>query len=408
MIESIFRSSVGIDVHQSVIVLTFLQEEGSEVAREHAEFPTFTKDLQEMADWVSKRNPGVVVMESTSVYWFPVYQALEDKGICSLVVNARHIKTVPGRKTDTQDSEWLAEIAKYGLVRGSFVPPRDIRQLRQLTRYRRTLVQMVSAEKNRLHKVLESCGIKLGIVVSSIDGVSAWSMVKALAQGSNSPTELANLAKGRLRAKIDPLREALTAELSDRHRSVLQTILSHIEWIEESIKSLDVQIVAALGPYRESFELLQTIPGIDETSAAVLLAECGASLEPFPTVKHFCSWAGVCPGNNESAGKRKSGRTRKANKYVRSTICECAHAASRTKSQFKGYYQSVSCRRGNKKAIFAVAHKLLRIIYKVLQSRQPYYDPVVDYEKAMVERNASRWITALKKFGYAVDKRESN
>ena len=235
-----------------------------------------------------------------------VWDELEKAELKVYVVNARHVKNVPGRKTDVQDSEWLAELGRCGLLRPSFIPPADLRELRMLTRYRHKLSGYLAGEKNRLHKVLDSCGIRLGCVVSSIDGVSATRIIEALIEGSESPDEIANLAVGRLRSKKPQIKMALEGELSDRHRFLLERILRHIRWLEDQIREIDSQVVAAMKPHREQWQLIQTVPGFDTMSAAMLLAEIGSDMKRFGHKNRLCSWAGICPGNNESAGKKKT------------------------------------------------------------------------------------------------------
>jgi transposase len=339
-------------------------------------------------------------MESTGIFWKAVYAALEDAGIEGRVVNARHVKQVPGRKTDVCDSEWLAELGRCGLLRHSFIPPGDLRELRLLTRYRRKLTGVLASEKNRLHKILDDAGIRLGCVVTDIDGVSARAMVEALIDGGLTPEQMAEKALGRLQKKKDDLQLALEGEISDRHRLVLQKILGHVKWLQRQIAIIDGQIVAAMKPYEEEWKLLQTIPGLDVVSAAMLIAEVGVDMTRFGSSDRFCSWGGMCPGNQESAGKRKSGRTRKANPYVRSLLCETANSARKTRSQFQGLHKGLVIRRGHKRAIVAVGHRILKIVYTLLSKKEPYRDPEIDYEALVVHRNAPRWLSALHKYGY--------
>lgn len=396
MLETMIRCCAGLDVHRRQVVSTVIRE-GSKEAREYS---TFHRELQELAHWLQREQVELAVMESTGIYWKAIYAALEDAGIETRVVNARHVKQVPGRKTDVQDSEWLAELARCGLLRSSFIPPRDLRELRLLTRYRRKLTGMLSAEKNRLHKVLDDAGIRLGCVVSDIDGISARAMVEALIRGGSTPEQMAEKALGRLQKKKDALQLALEGEISDRHRLVLKKILLHVKWLQRQIVTIDGQIVAAMKPYEEEWKLLQTIPGFDILSAAMLLAEIGVDMARFASRDRLCSWAGMCPGNQESAGKKKSGRTRKGNAYVRSLLCEAANSAKKTQSQFQGLYKGLVIRRGHKRAIVAVGHKILQVVYVLLSRKEPYRDPEIDYEALVVHRNAPRWLEALHKYGY--------
>jgi transposase len=352
-----------------------------------------------LVGWLGEHRVELVVMESTGIYWKSVYAHLEAAGIPALVVNARHVKNVPGRKTDVADSEWLAQLARFGLMRGSFIPPKDLRELRLVSRYRRKLSGMLAGEKNRLHKLLDDAGIKLGGVVADIDGVSARRMVEGLIAGK-SPGELATLGLGPLKDKREALEASMEGELSPRHRLILEAAYRHIRYLEDELAALDSYLIEAMQPYAWAWQLLQTLPGIDKISAAMILIEISDDLTRFGTADRLASWAGLCPGNHESAGKRKSGKTRHGNPIVRYLLCEVANAARRTKSVFRAKYDSLVLRRGHKKAIIALAHKLLRTIFFVLTRRQPYRDSGFDYEAASVAKNAPRWIRALKKFGY--------
>ena len=259
---------------------------------------------------------------------------------------------------------------------------------------------MLAGEKNRLHKVLDDAGIRLGCVVTDIDGVSARAMVEALIEGGSTPEQIAEKALGRLQKKKDELELALEGEISDRHRLVLQKILMHVKWLQKQIAMIDGQIVAAMEPYQEEWKLLQTVPGLDVISAAMLIAEIGVDMTIFGSSDRLCSWAGMCPGNQESAGKRKTGRTRKANAYIRSLLCETANSARKTNSQFQGLYKGLVIRRGHKRAVVAVGHRILKIVYTLISRKEPYKDPEIDYEALVVHRNAPRWLSALDKYGY--------
>jgi len=318
------------------------------------------------------------------------------------VVNAQHVKNVPGRKTDVNDSEWLAELSMCGLLRKSLIPNRDIRELRVLSRYRSKVVSMAAAEKCRLGKYLDAAGIRLSCVVSSIDGVAAQALIDALLKGSLRDSNIASFIPKRSRLKASPedIAKSLEVRLSDRHRIVLSEIRSHLAYLQSLVERLDEQVVEGMAPYQKQYKLLQTVPGLNRHSAAVLLIETGADMDQFASAGHFCSWAGVCPGNNESAGKKKSSRVRKSNKYLKSTLIEAAQAASKTKSQFQSYHESLRFKRGYKRATVAVAHKMMRAVYTMLKNDQPYQDPGVDYEKMMVDRNAPRWKRKLKEFGH--------
>lgn len=364
------------------------------------EFSTFCDDLQKLAKWLYESEIELAVMESTGVYWKCVYAEIEELGVPCYVVNARHVKNVPGRKTDVLDSEWLAELARCGLLRPSFVPPKDFREIRLLTRYRKKLTGMQSSEKNRLHKVLESGGIKLGAVVSDIDGVSAREMIAAIIDKTHTPEELAQLARGRLRSKEAELVRSFEGRLTDRHHFLLKQIQQHIQWLDSAIARVDDQVAEGMSPYRQEWELLQTHPGIDRIAAAMILAEIGVSMEAFGTKERASAWAGMSPGNNESAKKRKSSRTLHGDKFIKTVLCEIANCARKTESQYKGKFQSLVIRRGHKRSIVALGHKILEVIFVMLKNKVPYKDPGIDYDQLLVSRNAPRWIQALKKYGY--------
>ncbi|MDD3582130.1 MAG: IS110 family transposase [Desulfobacca sp.] len=306
MIEPVVKCAAGLDVHKKTVVCTVLQE-GAEgrLSKSTREYPSFRARLQQLSQWLVEMGVELAVMESSGIYWQSVYESLEAAGINTYLVNSRHVKNVPGRKTDVKDSEWLAELARCGLLRASFIPSRDLRELRFLTRYRRKLVGYLVGEKNRLHKLLDSCGIRLGCVVSDLDGVSARRIINALLEGNQSPEDMAELVVGRLEKKKAEIRLALDGFLSDRHRFLLRRINNHIKWLQQQLAEIDAQVVAALEPYQREWQLLQTIPGIDQMGAAMLLAEIGTDMERFGSKEHLCSWAGMCPGNNESAGKKR-------------------------------------------------------------------------------------------------------
>lgn len=400
MLEPIVNRVAGLDVHKMVIVATvLLTPEDGEPIKETREFGTFRKHRRQLARWLVRCGVELAVMESTGIYWKSIYETLEAFGIKTYVVNARHVKNVPGRKTDVKDSEWLAVLARSGLLKPSFIPPKDLRELRLVVRYRIKLYDTLAGEKNRLHKVLDDAGIRLGGVVSDINGVSARQMVVGLIE--DWPVDkIVECAHGRLKAKAKELYDSLSEPISERHRFLLGKIQSHIRRLEDDIQEMDDYLFAAMTPYQEAWGILQTLPGVDKFSAAVLIIEIGTDMEQFGGSDRLASWAGMCPGNNESAGKRKSGRAGKGNRTVRRTLCEVANAARKTNSQFKGKYQSLVIRRGHKRTIIALGHKLLRVVYSMLKNNQPYKDPEIDYEALIVQRNSPRWLKALNKYGY--------
>jgi transposase len=333
------------------------------------------------------------------VYWKSPYAALERAGMRAWVVNARHVKTVPGRKTDIADAQWLAILARAGLVRGSFIPPVALRNLRLIARQRQKLGGMLASEKNRLHKILSDAGIRLTILISDLHGQAGRAMVKAIIAGQPMAEILQHT--GRLKASREDLYEALqTEDLSETHRFVLAEILSHIESLEAQIQRFEAQLLQGLAPWQSLLVLLQTVPGIDQIGAAMLLVEIGTDMSQFGSAERLASWVGMCPGNHESAGKRKSGKTRTGNVWVRRLLCEIAQAAARSHCALRDTFMALTVRKGHKKSIVALAHKILRIIYALLSRQTPYQDRTVDYEAQRVKRNAPRWIRMLVKHGF--------
>lgn len=400
LLTAILKRVIGLDVHQAQITACAITEEPDGTVRvEQRQFGAFKRDRRELAKWCASFAPDEVVMESTGIYWKSPYAALEAAGIRAKVVNARHVKNVPGRKTDVGDARWLATLARAGLLRNSFVPPAKMRELRLISRQRQKLVGILSSEKNRLHKVLTDGGIRLGVVVSDLHGQSARAMVKAIID--EKPThEVLGLASNRLKASREELFDALQGDLTDSHRFVLDELMRHIEEIEARIGRFDKRLLEGLAGEQNALALLQTLPGVDLIGAAMLLVEIGADMTAFGSADRLASWVGICPGNNESAGKRKTGRVRKGNIYVRRLLCEFAHAASRTQSAFKSKFEALIIRRGHKRSIVALAHKLLRTIFFMLDRGEYYRDSATDYEALSVKRNAARWIKSLIRFGF--------
>ena len=396
----IYKRVIALDVHQAKITACAIVEHDDgrqEVSK--CEFGAFKRDRRALAQWALQIQPEVVVMESTGVYWKSPFAALEGVGIIAWVVNARHVKAVPGRKTDMADAQWLATLARAGLLRASFIPAAKLRQLRLVARHRQKLVGVASAQKNRLHKILVDAGIRLNVLVSDVHGHSARAMIKALIKG-RPISEILDL-KGRLGASREELFEALSTEqFSDTHAFVADDIMQHIEYVEQRIARMDAYLLAGLTAWQPQLNLLQTIPGIDRIGAAMLLVEIGADMNAFGSAERLASWVGICPGNNESAGKRKTGRIRKGNAWVRRLLCEFAQAAARTRSALKAKFDSLAIRKGRKKSVIALAHKMLRTIYAMLTSGLHYEDKTVDYEAMSVARNAPRWIKMLKRHGF--------
>lgn len=398
---SLHRRVIGLDVHQAQITACALIEGEDGVVIERRSFETFKRGLKQLTAWCLELRAEVVVMESTGVYWKSPHAWLERAGLNCQVVNAHHVKNVPGRKSDIADPEWLATLARAGLLRPSFVPPEKLRRLRLVSRQRQKLVGTLAAEKNRLGKVLVDAGVRLGVVVSDLHGKSARAMIAALIAGA-TPEQALRHASPQLKAPREEIAAALEGEISDEHAFVLQQTLGHIAFLEQSIAKFDARLIAHLDSPEEknALALLQTVPGIDLIGAAMLLVEIGANMALFAGADHLASWAGMCPGNNRSAGKRKNERQRKGNSYVRRLLCEFVQAARKTTCAFQAKHKALAIRRGFKRAIMACAHKMLRVIWAMLLRKQPYRDSTVDYEALSVRRNAPRWIRALKRFGY--------
>ena len=394
----------GLDVHKKMVVACLLHElDSGEVGKELRTFSTMTADLLALSDWLETAGCTHVAMESTGVYWKPIYNLLEG-WFELLVVNAHHLKAVPGRKTDMRDAEWIADLLRHGLLRGSFIPSREQRELRDLTRYRRSLVEDRARVLNRLQKVLEDANIKLAAVASDLHGVSARAMLEALCAGESDSAILADLARGRLRSKIPQLQQALQGYFTPHHGFLVTEYLAHIDYLDQAIEQVGAEIDQRLQAEDELVALLDTIPGITPRAAQMIIAEAGTDMHRFPSAKHLASWAGLCPGNHESAGKRLSGRIRHGNHALRQVLMEAAHGASHTKNNYlAAQYHRLAARRGRKRAIVAVAHSLLTIVYYVLERREPYHDLGANYfderDHTAVEQ---RLIRRLEKLGYQV------
>ena len=371
--KRMIKRCAGLDVHQATVVACVLIHEGRKSPRsEVRSFGTMTHELQALRDWLAAERVTHVGMESTGVYWRPVYAVLE--GHFELIVgNARHMRNVPGRKTDVKDAEWIAELVCCGLVRPSFVPPKPLRELRELLRYRRKLVEAQAAERNRLQKLLETANIKLASVASDVFGVSGRAMLKALIAGGASAEEMADLARGQLRRKRADLVLALDGRIEEHHRFLLSLQVRRLEAAEQDIAALDERLAAKLQPYGEQHALLMQIPGVDWLVAAVLIAEIGTDMGVFNSASHLAAWAGVCPGNHESAGRQKSGRARKGNVHLRTMLVGAAISASRTKGSYlKDKFHRLKARRGVMRAALAIAHKILVAAYHMLAKGLAY------------------------------------
>jgi transposase len=443
--ELIYQRCCGIDIHKKVIVacLIVLTADGQR-QKEVRKFRTVTKELLDLLDWLTTAGCTHVAMESTGVYWKPVYNILEGH-MELLVVNAQHIKAVPGRKTDVRDAEWMADLLQHGLLKGSYIPCASQRELRELTRYRVSLVQERTRAVNRLQKTLEDTNLKLGDVASDILGKSARAMLEALLAGQTDPRTLADLARGRLKAKREQLEEALVGTVKPHHRFLLSEQLVLIDSLDEAIERVSQEIAQRLDPppdpgeqlpahqaeqnqqeegcaeqaedpgavveqethvlsWAEAVVLLDSIPGINQRSAEGILAEIGIDMTRFPTAGHLASWAGMCPGNHESAGKRLSGKTCKGSPWLRNLLVEAAHAAARSKNTYlSALYHRIKARGGAKQALIAVGHAILVAIYHMLSRAQSYQDLGGNYfdehDRKAVEK---RLVRRLEKLGYQV------
>lgn len=402
--QTLVERGCGMDVHQAnVVACLLIVLKNGKVQKQVRTFGTTTRELVGMREWLRSEGCTHVAMESTGVYWKPIYAILE--GFFEIVVaNAQHVKKVPGRKTDVKDAEWIADLLCHGLLRSSFVPPKPIRELRDLTRYRRKLVESQTAERNRLLKLLETANIKLASVASDVFGVSGRRMLRALIAGKATPQEMAELAKGRMRTKIPELGPALEGKLEEHHRFLLRLQLDRLQAAEKDLGVLEQRIQENLKPYAAQLALLQEIPGVDWTLAAVIIAELGVDMSVFQSVSQAASWAGVCPGNNESAGKRKNSRVPKGNVYLKTALVEAAHGAAQTKGTYlRDKFYHLKARRGYKRAVVAVAHKILVAIYHML-SNQVCYNELGDlYLDKLNKHHLTRnLVHRLERLGYAV------
>ena len=404
--ELVYERCCALDVHKrQVTACVHVPDRQGKRTELRAEFQTMTPDLLAMRDWLKGLGVSCVAMEATGVYWKPVYYLLEDD-FELLLVNAQHVKNVPGRKTDVADAQWLCQLLEHGLLRASFVPPKPIRELRDLTRYRKSLVWERAREANRLQKLLEDANIKLSDVASDVLGASGRAMLAALCGGNNDPAALAELARGKLRAKLPALETALQGRFSSHHALLLSHLLSHIDYLDHSIDSLSAEIEERLDPFAQQRELLCTIPGVAERTAEVILAELGPDMGRFPSHRHAASWAAICPGNDESAGKRKTGKTRKGDRWLRTALVEAANsAAGRTKDTYlRAQYLRVKRRQGHKKAIVAVAHSILVAAYYILRDQVPYQELGGDFfiRRQDQERLTQRLVRQLERLGQRV------
>jgi transposase len=402
--DVIYARCCGLDVHKRAVVACLVTPgPHGTPTKEIRTFTTMTDDLLALSDWLTAAGCTHVAMESTGVYWKPVYNLLED-GFALLLVNARHVKAVPGRKTDAKDCEWLADLLRHGLLQASFVPDRPQRELRELTRYRTSLVRERTAVANRLQKTLEGANIKLAAVATDILGKSGRDILAALVNGQTDAADLAQLARGRLREKLPELERALAGRVAAHQRFMLAEQLAHVDFLDASIDRVSAEVAERVRPDADAIERLDAIPGIGRHVAEALVAEIGTDMERFPTAHHLASWAGMCPGNHESAGKRQSGKTRKGSPWLRALLVQAAHAAARTKGTYlAAQYRRLAARRGTSRAAVAVGHTILVIAFHLLQRGTTYHDLGPGYfderDRQHVER---RSVLRLRDLGYRV------
>jgi transposase len=403
VVERIVERPGALDVHKASVTACVRIWRERELDEQIAEFSTTVQGLLALRDWLEALGVRQVAMEATGVYWRPVWAVLEDN-FELMLVNARHVKQCPGRKTDVLDAQWLCQLLEAGLLKPSFVPPKPIRTLRNLTRYRKTQIADRQREAARLHKILEDTGIKLGCVASDILGKSGRDMLDALVAGTTDPAVLADLSRGVLRKKIPALREALEGRFDSEHTLIVGQILAHIDFLDEAIDRLSVEIEERIRPFAAQRDLLMTIPGVKQRTAEVLIAEMGVDMTTFPTPKHLASWAGVCPGQNESGGKKRSGKTRKGSKWLRATLTEAALAATKTKDSYlAAQYQRLRGRRGHSKAVTAVGHSILTAAWHMLTNGELYNDPGGDYfSRQDPDRTTRRLVRQLEALGHNV------
>ena len=397
--DVIHQRCCGMDVHKKSVVACVITPEG-QLTRS---FSTMTGELLEMADWLAEQGVSCVAMESTGVYWKPVYNLLEDD-FEVMVVNARHIKNVPGRKTDVKDAEWIASLLRLGLLRASFIPGRPQRELRELTRHRRSLIQERSRVVNRIQKVLEGGNVKLSSVATDVLGASGRAMLDAIVEGEDDPARLARLAKGRLRNKLNALEQALLGVVSDHQRMMLRSHLRHLDFLDAEIEAMSVEVAERMAPLVEQLEMLAEIPGVGRRVAEEVLAEIGADMSRFPSASHLASWAGLCPGNNQSAQKRGSGRTRHGDKWLVQALVQAAWAAARTKNTYlASQYRRLAARRGRKRAIVALAHSLIVSIYHMLDRGTRYVELGGNYFDRRARHNVlDAAVRRIERLGYKV------
>lgn len=404
--EAVFERSCGIDVHKETLTACIIiGKNGKVIKKEIRTYKTMTEDIEKLRDWLKAERVTHVAMESTGIYWRPIFNILEDN-FEIILANARHIKNVPGRKTDVKDSEWLCQLLRNGLIRGSFIPPKHIRQLRDLTRHRKKINDNIASEKNRLQKYLEDANIKLSSVATDTFGVSGRMMLQEILEGNTDAEALSKLALGRLKKKEVELKKSFNSRITEHHRKMISFSLRHIEYMGQLLTEIDEEIdkLTEKNKLKEAVTLLDGVPGVDEKAAEAIIAEMGTDMSRFPSAEHIASWAGVSPGNNESAGKKKSGKTTHGDKWLVAILVQCAHGASRKKGSYlKDKYYKLTARRGKKRAAVAIAHKILVSVYYMLRDGVPYKELGEQYlDKRNETRVIRHYMNKLERLGFEV------
>jgi len=400
--EQLISVGCGIDVHKDVIVATIRKNNKDYQTKS---FSAFTSSLIDLKDWCKSEDVTHIAMESTGIYWKPLFNILEED-FEIILVNARHIKNVPGHKTDKKDSVWISKLLLSGLLKGSFIPPVEIRELRDLIRYKKKKTQFIASEKNRMIKFLEDCNIKLSSVVSNTQGVSATKIINDIIDGKDNVTNLLTHAHGRLKASKEDIAKALTGKITSHHRFMLKMIRETIDENEKLIDKLDQQIDLSVEKYQVELQLLQTIDGVGRDTAITIISEIGTDMSRFENEHHLASWAGLSPGTNESAGKKKSTRVIHGNKHIQSALIEAAWGATRKKESYlKGFYQKLLIKKGSKKALIAVSHKIIKATYHILKNKEEYKEPLLQIEKTKErnkQKNIQKFVTQLASLGFSV------
>ncbi|MGI6338960.1 MAG: IS110 family transposase [Bacteroidales bacterium] len=402
--EQVIERGCGLDVHRDTVVATVM---GKGIKTETRTFGTTTSSLKELGDWLESMRVTDGAMESTGIYWKPVLHILREYPINIMVVNARHIKNVPGRKTDKADSQWICKLLISGLLKGSFIPPENIQELRNLHRYKKKLIGTIASEKNRIIRILEDANIKLSSVVSDTSGVTANYLIKGLIEGRKDLDNLiSECYHKKLQASPQQIKEAITGRLTAHHAFILKSMQKHIASLEAQIAEIDVEIEKYIKDFEKEIELLQTIPGVRKEGAIGIVAEIGVDMDVFPSEHHLASHSGMCPGNNESAGKKKSSRTRQGNKHLKATLTELAWGATRTKkSYYKAKYESMVGRRGKKRALIAIGHKILCASYHIIKNKEAFKELGYEYLAQRKNKNRLEYLKReLKEHGYIIEK----